>query len=435
MKKNLLLGGLLILILSLTFIFQEKRVEKEKIESQNVGAVFPEDIKDLELPHLEAHFKDGAWKSKDHLLSHNTMGQIEKKIQWVRKLKDVKGEWKTYFSDPLEFSVNGEVWTIGDLSLDRQSFYLARGKEIMLAEVLGENLELAHDETELQSIKYNELKGFISKSESELLENQLFRFYQKIPLERVTIESQGRLSFELNLEKNETLPPPLKGVAVHENLKAKFVSLLTQMNIRSEKPYPTKPLAQKLGELNFLGKEKKLKWELWLISTKSADAMILDPEAKKAYEMIGGTLKLFFVNLQDYWDKKIIPGKDFPKFSETTATFSQGTKSAKVIIKNREPLAFEATGAQVIQDKMEALVMVLFNLGIHDQADRISPLTETDKKHMSLEPLLHVDVMGQELMVWRKAGELIVVNLTQVYKVHFLNPAPNIGTQFKDVLK
>lgn len=434
MKKNLILGGIFVLVLTLTFFFQEKRVEKEIVEIQNSGSIFPEEITTLTLPHLKARKAEGAWRSDKHLLSHNFMGQIEKKIHWVRKIKDVKGEWKTYFTNPMEFSVNGVRWTIGDLSLDHQSFYLAKENEIMLAEVIGENMELASDEHDLQSIKYNELKGFISKTEGELLENQLFRFYQKIPLERITIESQGRVPFELNLTTNETLPPPFKGLVVHDQLKGKFVSLLTQMNIKEEVSY-TKKLFQKLGEINFLGKDKKMHWELWLIDAKSADAVIVDHETKKAYAMIGGTLKIFFVGLQDYWDKKVIPPAAFKTFSETSATFTQGAQSAKVLIKNREPLVFESHVFKVTQDTMEALIQVLFNLGVHDQGDRVSPLSETDKKQMSLESLLRVEILGQELMVWKKAQELIVVNLTQGYKVHFLNPQPIIGTQFKDVLK
>lgn len=434
MKKNLLLGGIFVLVLTLTFFFQEKRVEKEIVETQKSMAIFPEEITTLTLPHLKARKVEGTWKSDKHLLSHNFMGQIEKKIHWVQKVKDVKGEWKTYFSEPLEFSVNGVRWTIGDLSLDRQSFYLAKENEVMLAEATGENMELASDEHDLQSIKYNELRAFILKEENELVENQLFRFYQKIPLERVTIESQGRLVFELDLAKNETLPPPFKGIVVHDQLKTKFVSLLTQMNIKEEIPYATKRF-QKLGEINFIGTEKKMKWELWLFNAKSADAMIVDHETKKAYSMIGGTLKLFFVGLQDYWDKKVIPPAAFKTFSETPAIFTQGNQSAKVLIKNREPLVFQAEGFKVTQDTMEALIQVIFNLAVHDQGDRVSPVSDTDKKQMSLESLLRVEVLGQEIMLWKKAQELIVVNLTQGYKVHFLNPQPIIGTQFKDVLK
>ncbi len=151
--------------------------------------------------------------------------------------------------------------------------------------------------------------------------------------------------------------------------------------------------------------------------------------------MVGATLKLFFVRMQDYWDKKVIPYKDFVSFTRLATKFTQGSKTANVTIINKEPLEFEAGKLKIDQLKMEQLVQFLFNLGPKDQADRVSPLSATEKKQVLSEEHLRIEAMGQDLILWRKTEELIVVNLTQGFKTHFTVLDENFRGTFEDVLK
>lgn len=435
MKKNLVLFGVLVVLLTLTYVFQEKRAEKEYVESQTRDRVITQDITHLKLPHAEAVKKDGGWWSGNVLLSHNTFNQIEKKLLEVKKIKDIQGEWKSFFPHPFEFEVNHQKWTIGDLSLDKQAFYIAQDQKIMLAEIVGESTHLTQDESEIAAIKLNELVTSLSKSFNDLKENQLFRFYPSLPLERAVVSVEGSLPFELDLVKNETHPAPFPGISVHKDLKGKFFSLLTQMTLKEEVPFEKFTKFKKMGEIKFIGSKKTVQWELWLKDDKSANAYILDPELKRAYLMVGGTLRIFFIQLQDYWDKKVIPPEEFKSFTRTTAQFTQGEKSATVTILNREPLAFEVKGYKVEQLKMEQLVHFIFNLGPQDQANRISNLSKTERQQVLSENHLRIEVMGQELVLWRKAQELIVVNLTQGFKAHFNLLDENFRGTFEDVLK
>jgi hypothetical protein len=43
--------------------------------------------------------------------------------------------------------------------------------------------------------------------------------------------------------------------------------------------------------------------------------------------------------------------------------------------------------------------------------------------------------MGQELLFWRKKDELILVNLTQGFKAHFLVTQQSFRATFEDVIK
>lgn len=435
MKKNLILFGIFISLMVATYIFQEIRIKKEHVEANLADRLVDFEVTHLKLPQVDAVKKNGSWWEKDILLSHNTFKLIEKKLTEIKKIKDIQGEWTTYFPHPFSFEINHEKWTIGDLSLDKQAFYLARGEKIYLAVIEGESTQLTQSPEEIASIKLNELVSALSKPKDKLVESQLFRFYPDLPMERIVISVEGSLPFELDLKNNETLPPPFAGVSVHRDLHGKFFSMLTQTNIRNEIPYDEKMKFKQLGQLKFISDKSTAIWELWLKNKNSADAVIFDTVNKRAFLMVGSSLKLFFVRMQDYWDKKVIPFKDFVSFTRLTTKFTQGPKTANVIIVNKEPLEFEAGKFKIDQLKMEQLIQFVFNLGPKDQADRVSPLSATEKKQVLSEEHLRIEAMGQELLLWRKAEELIVVNLTQGFKAHFTVLDENFRGTFEDVLK
>lgn len=435
MKRNLVLFGVFIILLVITYFFQEKRTEREYTESLTEDRLIDFELKHLKLPGVEATKKNGQWWSGKMLLSHNTFKQIEKKLSEIKKIKKIEGKWETYFPNPFTFEVNNEQWTIGDLSLDKQAFYIGHKEDIYLAVIEGESHQLTQNPDEIAAIKLNELVSALSKPLKELKENQLFRFFPDLPLKKVVVEVDGNLPFELNFDKDTTEPPPIEGVNVHRDLMGKFYSLLTQVTTKDEIPYEYESGFRKLGFIKFIEDDKTTTWELWLKNKSSADAVILNPETKRAWSVIGGTLKLFFVRIQDYWDKKVIPQEDFSTFTRLPATFIQGEKKATVTILNREPLSFEVKGYKVDQARMEQLLQFLFNLGPKDQGDRVSNLSTSERKQLLSENHLRVEVMDQELILWRKPQELIVANLTQGYKVHFHVLDENFRATFEDVLK
>jgi hypothetical protein len=435
MKKNAALFVVLVLLLLGTYFFQEKRSETEYQRSLVEGRLLEKELVHLKLPKVEALRKKNQWFSGDQLLSHNSMKLIEEKLLQVKKVKEVSGDWKAFFPHPFQIQVNHEDWTFGDLALDRQSFYVGVKDKIYLAIIDGPSSGVTQDENEIEAMKLNELMTFLSKDLRELKEVQLFRFYPDLPLKRVAFEIDGNLPFELDLESNKTSPPPIQGIEAHKDLRGKFFSLLTQMTLKEEVPFSEKLKFKKLGSLSFLAGPEEVRWELWIRSEKSADAYILDPKQKRAFLMVGGTLKVFFVHLQDYWDKKVIPAKDFETFSKLTVRFTQGEKSADVTIYNREPLSFEARGFNVDTPKMDFLFQFLFNLGHKDQAERVSLLSKSERRQVLSENHLRLEVMNQELLLWRKAQELIVVNLTKCYKAHFNLVDENFRATFEDVLK
>ena len=436
MKKNLYLSGILLALLLGTYVFQELRTKQEFEESFTKDhLVLAEEIQSLSWGDVQAIKKDGQWWANDKLLSANTFKQLEKRIGQIKKIKDVVGDKQSFFSSPVELKVNGETWVLGDLTLDRQGFYLSRNDKLMVAISEGEGQEITDEPGKVTEVKLEDLKKALLLKRDELSETQLFRFYPKLPLGTVTIGSDGRPEYELDLLNNQTLPPPIPGIKPHQKLLEKFTSLLTQMTIKNEVPYSEALKFKKLGQMVFQHDKMKVTWELWLNSGKSADSFIIDSVSKQAWQMIGGTLKAFFIHHQDYWDKKVIPPQEFKNFSRLKTIFTQGERTALIEIINREPLAFESNQYKIEAEKMNILFQYVFNLSEKDQADRVSLLSKSERKEVLSGDFLRVEVMNQELVFWRKKEELIVVNLTQGFKAHFLVTQQSLRATFEDVIK
>ena len=436
MKKNLYLSGILLALLLGTYVFQELRTKQEFEESFTKDhLVLAEEIQSLSWGDVQAIKKDGQWWANDKLLSANTFKQLEKRIGQIKKIKDVVGDKQSFFSSPVELKVNGETWVLGDLTLDRQGFYLSRNDKLMVAISEGEGQEITDEPGKVTEVKLEDLKKALLLKRDELSETQLFRFYPKLPLGTVTIGSDGRPEYELDLLNNQTLPPPISGIKPHQKLLEKFTSLLTQMTIKNEVPYSEALKFKKLGQMVFQNDKMKVTWELWLNSGKSADSFIIDSVSKQAWQMIGGTLKAFFIHHQDYWDKKVIPPQEFKNFSRLKTIFTQGERTALIEIINREPLAFESNQYKIEAEKMNILFQYVFNLSEKDQADRVSLLSKSERKEILSGDFLRVEVMNQELVFWRKKEELIVVNLTQGFKAHFLVTQQSLRATFEDVIK
>lgn len=435
MKNNLVLFVILIALVIFTYVFQEQRVSREIQKSKAENTLLSTELLSLDLPNIKAKKSNGMWMDGDVLLSYNSFKQIEKKISEITKIKEISGDWKNYSKNAFSLKINNVEWSFGDLSLDKQSFYLKVGQKIYLAVIEGDSHQLTTSEEEIAEIKLNELLSLLSKKKENLVELQLFRYFPELPFNRVVFNNEGDLPYELNLDSNTTQPGPITGIEVHSSLKNKFLSLLTQATIKEIIPYSDKLKYKKLGELSFISPDKVFKWELWLRSNRSADAIIIDPVNKRAFLMVGGTLKIFFVRLQDYWDKKVIPQHQFNSFSQIEAKLSQGQKEETIIIKNKEPIEFESKKFKIDTVKMELVTQIIFNLGHRDQAERVSILTKAEKKQLLSGDHLLIRVMDQELILWRKTQELIVANLTQGFKAHFSLVDENFHGTFEDMLK
>lgn len=427
MKTNLWLFTILVVLLIGTYFFQEKRVEENFKRSLSVGRIITEKIQSIDAPKFTVKFENEQWKSGNELLSYNDLTRLVKMLTSIKEVKKLEEVQKV---EGLNFKVNNDHYVLGELNLDKSGFYFQKNEQTFIALIDTDSSQIHTHQDNLNELKLDELKALLSKSTNELLENQLFRYYPDLTYESVAIKPDGALDFELDFKNNTTLPAPMKGIEVHEELGNKFRSLITQIKIKKVIKPDNKLKRNKLGEMTFFPSE--LKWEIYLPYKDKADAYLFDSEGR-AFEAIGGTLRVFLIQLLDYWDKKVIPPSEFKSFDSLSVTFYQGPEELSLRVKNREPLEFESE-QNLNQEKLRELFAVIFNLGQYDQGQRVSNLTTSQLRQILSEDSLRLDIMGQELSITSYGNEIIVANITHEYKVHFTR-IENLPLTLKDMLK
>ena len=431
--KNISLLGILITLLLMTYLFQEKKILSSPSQEEN--KLFAFDIKTIKTPFWEAYAKNGLWWSKEKLLSHFKFNTLVSKLGNIKIKKIIEGDWKQFsFLSNLEMKINGKILIVGDYSLDKKSRYIFYDGVIYLCSMMGENQVYAQNEDEISQIKWQEFLGIAQQNIDQLKETQFFRFFPNLQFDKVKVSSNSFFSYEINFSENTTTPSPLSGIVELPQLKQKFLSLFNSIVVKEElDSLISFESDQKLGEISFFQKkdEAVTKMELWQKEKGKADIFIWDHLTGKKFLVVGGTLKLFFIHVQDYWDKKVIPPHAFSFFESTQALFKQNGRSAEVTVYNTEPLSFKTKNYKIQHDHLKAMFQYLFNLGNLEQADRVSMLKKSELK--MTENMLHVSLFGEELILWKKENELIVINATRGFKAHFYDG--KVMTQFEDVLR
>jgi hypothetical protein len=433
MKNNLILFGILLTLVIGTYFFQEKKDRDHELELSEEQTLIKEPISFISWDGKVTTKVGKTWRSGDQLLSAIHMGKIENSLNSLKKIKKIEGDITKIFNSPFELKINGRNYLFGTVTLDQQGFYLAQDKEVYIVTF---DQEILHSEDENpQQKKLNEFLNLFSQDQETFKEKQFFRYYSDLDFTKIKLQTDGSITYELDFQENKTIPMPIAGIQVHENLKAKFLSLFTQVMIKDQVQYPKTKFFKKMSDLTFFkSNQTQLKLELWLKNKSNADAIILDPINQKAFEMVGGSLRTFFVQIQDYWDKKVIPPSSFKSFNEVEAIFFQDKHELKLKVLNREPLIFESDRS-LQEDELRVLFTYIFNLGEKDQADRVSQISSTDRQILEQEKLLKIVVFGQELYILKKQEEVIVMNTTQGFKAHFGLVDEKFPVGLKDVLR
>ncbi|HLT22517.1 MAG TPA: hypothetical protein VKZ84_03705, partial [Bacteriovoracaceae bacterium] len=215
MKQNLWLFTVLVALITGTYFFQEKRVEEEFKKSLVAGKVITEEITAIETPYFRAEKVNQQWKNGDDLLSHNDLHRLVKMLESINEIKKLE---ETTEVSGIDFKVNNTLYTIGDLNLDKSGFYFKKQDSVYVAIIDTDTAQIHSHDDNLNELKLEELKSFFNKTNEDLLEKQLFRYYSDLQYESVAIRPDGALDFEIDFKTNSTLPAPMKGIEVHEDL-------------------------------------------------------------------------------------------------------------------------------------------------------------------------------------------------------------------------
>jgi hypothetical protein len=439
MKTNLVLSSLLAVLLIFTYFFQEKKDENADKPRYIASVYWNSKITHIKTDKFEAYKKGNNWISKKsgERLSYNSFRLIEKKLLELKIEKDLEGYLPENPKSIFKVEVNSIELKIGEMSLDGNSFYIGLGNKYFLATIDGESNSISLDDRDIESDKLRDLKNLLSSREDQLMENQLFRYYDFSHLEKVSLVTDNRAAYVLDFKSNLTIPGPIRGIEVHNGLKEKFLSLLTLLQIKEKVDFQKLSYFKKISTINVKTSKPQqiIVWDLWLKNEKSADVILVDSKNKLAFLMNGGSLKLFFLNEQDYWDKKVIPPEKFHHFSQLHFSVSQNKRNQLINVINKEPLYFESKERKVKQIEFQNLFQALLNLSGFDQADRVSQLSQSEEQQFLKMNLMKIKIFDLEILCLKKPGEVIFINLNEKFKSHFYRNVENINCELEGMLE
>ena len=430
MKSNLKLLIVLILLLTGTYIWIERPDRmwwKQHDETYRLRDL-AEEAQSFGVFGKKWALKDNQWTHGKEILSLSIWPKWKRiftNLKLEREIIMPPGMTKeNYLGEGFPVTINDHSFIFGERSVDGKSIYILdlESNKILQMSLLPSDLFQMLDEVK-------------AKSELEMIERRVFAYFSDIPFTKVVFETPGILSFELDLEAKTTSPRPIPGILIHPHIDQKFWHEIDLMQFTAQIEPDMGLLYQKMASLSLLDKDKKvLTFELHRVGPQNADAVVYVPEKKKMFKVQGNTAKVFFDQVQDYWDRKIIPRDVFKSFTEMRVQFVLGEREATVNVINQEPLSFGSTQPEikVKEDKLQNLFAILFNLGQYDEASRVSILTKSEKQQFQNEPHIRMNVFGQDLMLIRKTNELVVVNFTQGFKAHFILFDISIGDQWED---
>ncbi len=430
MKNNLLLLLIFIMLLTGTYIWIERPDRewwKKHDETYKLKSLV-EEATEFGVQGRKWKLVSNQWKSENDLMAVSVWPK------WKRVLSNLKLEREiivptgmnkeVYLGDGFPITIDGDSFIIGEKTVDDKGIYIL---EVDSGKIFQMTLLPSDLFTMLDEVK--------SKSALEMVEKKVFAYISDVNFTKISFETPGILGFEIDLHKKETNPRPIPGILLHPHLDQKFWHEMELLQF-TEQIKPDKSLLyQKMAALSFLLNDKSvLTVELHRVGPLNADAVVFIPEKKMMFKVQGNTAKVFFDQVQDYWDRKVIPRNVFKAFTEMRVQFVLGEREATVNIINQEPLAFNSpdSSIKIKDDKLQNLFSIIFNLGNYDEASRVSILTKSERQQFQNESHIRMNVFGQDLMLIRKTNELIVVNFTQGFKAHFILFDVSIGDQWED---
>jgi hypothetical protein len=193
MKLNLWLFGILMTLVVGTYFFQEKRVEENFKKSLVAGKLVKGQINSIETPTFKATLVANRWIFENELLSYNDLSRLVTILETVKEVKALEADPNV---EGINFKLNETSYFLGSMNLDQSGFYFRVNDKNFVAIIETDSRQIHSEGENLNVIKYNELKSLLMKTQVELVEKQLFRYYPDLQFETVLVKPDGALDFE-----------------------------------------------------------------------------------------------------------------------------------------------------------------------------------------------------------------------------------------------
>lgn len=442
-KKNLILLGVLILAIGLTYIFEEKR-NQDKTEELNQKASIIDVKKVGELESIKGLKLNIKKNNETYFDAENQVPFSNKKMEEFfkilsgLKIKKILSETETknvdfkfYIPDAdlkLTFGFKNSSFavTLGKKLDYDQSFYLLIEKNIN--GVLSKELAVAVDESpdpnmyqsdkeyKKSEFKFQRLQMLFYLTNVFFYETKVFASFpyseDRINFKKISISTFRNKKFTIDFEKTQTIPPVLNGLNYFEENWISFHRALTNLEGKTlYYPYKKENLTEPLSIFEVEDREnKKYTIELYKKYGSLVGYFLKNSFNNYLYELRPEEAKYFFINIQDFWSKKIYPAEK--EFGLTIQFTLEDPIEYQVEVKDKEVFEVISKTKRIKSETFKNLIDFLKTESDHISEVKESPIELLRKSKLKLR------FANRNIGVILEENDVLVVDLDRKLAFH-----------------
>jgi hypothetical protein len=435
-NKNLLLFFILIAALAITYWFEERgnrnamMTENQRTEILNAEKLG--ELKSVKGIKLDFDKKGEQYFARDNglLLSKPRLDEFFKilagiKVKTFLKDEDVAKVGKAFYIPDealtlrFQFEKGAISFTLGKKLEYDQTFYMEVEKEgkkqIVIAQDDSADPNVYNNDKDYQrsEAKYKRLQIVFMLTNLYFYDTRVFKdMYpddKTIYFDEVIVSTFRNKKYSLNFKTTTTNPPAPPSLGYFEYNWISFHRMLTKLEGRTVyTPYEPSALSELLSQLEITDRSgKKIILTVYKKFGELNGYFMTTSFDKILYALKPADAPYFFVNVQDFWNKKIAPRE---KEFNLTLTFVDG-KSETVKISDKELFKVE-TPKSVRSLEFKKLIDFL-----KVEGDHISEMTEKPSDILK-KNVLRLNFDNRNLSVILEDNDAILVDVDQKLKIH-----------------
>lgn len=440
--KNLVLFIVLLSALTATYFFEERSniIKEDSLAKKSalLDASSLGDIKGIEGIKLNFEKRGEFYHDKNNNLRLSSARLDEfftilsaLKVKTILNQDEVtKVGLPFYIPDPsmtmtFKFEKGDMTFTLGKKLDYDQSFYMGVTKDkksqvvIVNDESPDPGVYQNDDDYKKSDAKYKRLEMVFLLTNKYFYDGRVFRDFNyaldKLNFKNISIATFRNKKFEVNFENTTTKPAPPAGIEYFEDNWVSFLQFLTKLEGKSLY-YPAEPakLDEVLSQFEIVDREnrkyslevyKKYGLENGYFMKSSLDNII--------YQLKPEDAQYFFTNVQDFWQKRILPkGKDY----NLKVTFYNG-KSEEVKIEDKQLFKVLPVDSKFTEASLRALEFKRLMEFVKGEGNHVNVLDISPTKILK-ENILRVQFENRNLSVILDENEAIIVDLDQKLMIH-----------------
>jgi hypothetical protein len=432
-KQNLTLFIILISLITFAYFYEEKgkaQKEKIKVEAKSLITVDGTITKiKTDSFHLEKD-KSNNWNIRDEERKVNL--QYVELIERVLKGLVIQGEVKdlkqkeAFFKHrkkSIEVTSNKTKYhlVIGDVSELTGNFYVLKDNKKLYI-VSDDSLydQPYKTEFDLKLKKYIRLRNILNLKSFDLVNQSLLYGIELDKIKSIKIDSKRNRWFQIDLEKDLTTPAIYTGIN-YKNLKKYSLFLLNKFKVKREIKQNTEFISNEMGHIQLQTDTKRIDLHLYSSLNGQFGRYVKLSEGKKVkfFEIREVSKNMFYMNVQDFWNKTFIHNIDFTQIKNFEFQLGHNFENLKSFtvsdVKTKFKISSKDKKLEYQEFKINFCFNLLLNLVDFTEAKYVEEKIDIKKNKSDVYFLL----FGKTFGISKKKNLITVVDHSLRIKYHF----------------